>query len=63
MYILKNGVRKIESKSFIKQIFCKHEYIKGEICSSNGLIRISGQDFITVCNKCGKVKDKYRLEY
>lgn len=63
MYILNNGVKRIKEKSFIGQLFCKHDFIEGEKCSPSGMTRISGQDIIKVCINCGKVKKSYSINY
>ncbi|HBJ1646055.1 hypothetical protein EXM65_10420 [Clostridium botulinum] len=63
MYILSNGITEINQKSFIKKLFCKHEFIEGEHCSSIGLTRINGQDILIVCKHCGKVRKSYSIEY
>ncbi len=62
MFLINNGIKEIEEKKFINQLFCKHEYITCEICSKNGLLRISGTDWITICEKCGKVKRKVSID-
>lgn len=49
------GIIEIKSKGFFTQLFCKHEPIVGEHCSSIGLTRISGEDIYKVCEKCGKI--------
>lgn len=58
MYLLNKGIVEIKRKSFIKRVFCNHDFISGESCSSTGLTRISGQDIVTACKKCGVVKDR-----
>lgn len=63
MYIYNKGVVQINKKSAIAKMFCKHEYIEGEICSSNGMTRISGEDKVVVCKKCGKVKKSDSYDY
>ena len=63
MYILNNGVKEIKEKSFINKLFCKHDFIEGEKCSPIGMTRISGQDIIKVCAKCGKIIGSYSIEY
>lgn len=54
---------KIEKKSAIARLFCKHEYVEGEICSPSGMTRISGVDKIVVCKKCGKISNSYSYDY
>lgn len=63
MHIFNEGVVKIEKKSAIVRLFCKHEYVEGEICSPNGMTRISGVDKIVVCKKCGKISKSYSYDY
>jgi len=65
MHMLSNeGIIKIEKKSFIKRLFCKHlDIITGESCSSMGLMRISGQDIITACKKCGTIINRQSTNY
>jgi len=63
MHILNKGIMEVRETSFIKKIFCKHEYVTGENCSSNGLVCISGEHLIKVCKRCGKVKGESFQKY
>lgn len=63
LYIFNGGVIKIGNKPAIARIFCKHEYIEGEICSSSGMTRIGGADKVVVCKKCGKISKSYSYDY
>lgn len=48
--------------TFIKRLFCKHEY---EVCRKNEPFAcISGEQLYKRCKKCGKVKEWiwYRFE-
>lgn len=63
MHILNNGIKEIKEKSFIKKLFCKHNFISGENCSPHGLVCISGEAIITVCKECGKIKSRTFTRY
>lgn len=58
MYILNNGIVEIKVKPSIRKLFCKHQFITGENCSSIGMTCLSGEDIVTVCKKCGKIKNR-----
>lgn len=63
MHILSNGIVKINQKSFVGKLFCKHQFITGENCSPYGLTIISGEDKVTVCKECGKIKERKFIRY
>jgi hypothetical protein len=63
MYILSNGIVKINQKSFIGKLFCKHQFITGENCSPIGMTIISGKDEVTVCKECGEIKERIFTRY
>lgn len=65
MYLLtKDGIKKVPQKGFIRQLFCMHRNeIKGEDCSENGLVRISGCDSYLVCADCGKILAETHVNY
>lgn len=63
MHVLNNGITEINEKGFLKKLLCKHTFVEGELCSPNGMVRISGKDLIKVCRKCGKVAYKKSINY
>lgn len=63
MHILNRGIVEIKEKSFIGKLFCKHQFITGENCSPIGMVCISGEDIVTVCKKCGKIKSRTFKRY
>lgn len=53
-------------KNKFRQLFCKHDYVTGELQSSNNMYQfhnISGEQITTICVKCGKIKNSYFREY
>ena len=65
MYLLtKDGIKKVPQKGFIRQLFCMHRNeIKGEDCSENGLVRISGCDSYLVCRLLREKKNESHVNY
>lgn len=55
----------IKTKSKFKQLFCKHEYLEGNLQKKDGIkfTNISGETITVICKKCGKIKGSYFLEY
>ena len=51
MYLLtKDGIQETPKKKTLKAFFCKHQNrMRGQSCSSSGLVRISGEDLYEVC--------------
>lgn len=55
---------KLPKKKFIlKRLFCKHKLVDNILSSEIGLCRISGEDHIVYCEKCGDIKGYYSREY
>lgn len=46
----------IIQKSWVKQLFCKHTYVKAT--RNDKFFILSGDVVYTVCEKCGKIKSK-----
>lgn len=42
--------------NFFKRWLCKHELVDDLECSEDGLTRISGQDHVVYCTKCGHIQ-------
>lgn len=60
-YISKN---KLPNKKFIlARIFCEHDLVDNILTSENGFQRISGEDHIVYCEKCGYIKGCYSNEF
>jgi hypothetical protein len=51
----------IQKKSWIKQLFCKHNFIQARAVGK--FASISGERIYTVCEHCGKIKSSYYREY
>jgi RNase P subunit RPR2 len=59
----KEGIIELPKTSPFKKLFCKHEIITGENCSSSGLRMISGEQRVTACKKCGHVFGQIFIPY
>ena len=51
----------ITQKSKLKQLFCKHSYVKAR--KQELFAVLSGERIYTVCEKCGKIKGSIFYEY
>ncbi|AEY65406.1 hypothetical protein Clo1100_1154 [Clostridium sp. BNL1100] len=51
----------IQKKSWIKQLFCKHNFVQAKKASKYE--SISGERIYIVCEHCGKVNSSYYREY
>lgn len=60
-YISKNKLP--NRKNMFKRLFCEHDLVDNILTSENGLQRISGEDHIVYCEKCGYIKGCYSREY
>lgn len=60
-YIAKSELPK--KKFFFKRLVCKHSLVDNILCSESGLCRISGEDHVVYCEKCGYIKGYYSKEY
>lgn len=49
--------------NIFKRIICKHEFVDDIQCGELGLTRISGEDHIVYCIKCGHIEGYYSKEY
>ncbi len=65
MYLLtKDGIQETPKKKTLKAFFCKHQNrMRGQSCSSSGLVRISGEDLYEVCRDCGKILSERHTQY
>lgn len=63
IYYMDKGIKKLEQKPFYIRWGCNHNIIDKSTCSSIGLTRLSGDDRLVFCDKCGKIKRKYSIEY
>ena len=65
MYLITSeGIKEAPKKKALKALFCKHRNrMRGESCSTQGLVRISGRDEYEVCQDCGKILDESHINY
>lgn len=62
MYLLtEEGVEYIKRKSLLRQYYCKHKIIKGELCLNDGSTRIGYIEIFEVCKKYEKVFNSYKI--
>lgn len=60
----KEGIVPAPKSKRIKSILCRHRNtVSGVSCSPSGLRRISGEDWYSVCENCGKVVAEYHSTY
>lgn len=53
---MRQGIIEVKRKNWFKRMLCKHPHlVRGENCSSIGLVRISGYDYYVLCKDCGEV--------
>ena len=50
-------------KSLFKRFKCKHELVDNILVDECGLSRISGEDHIVYCDKCGHIEGYWSKEY
>jgi len=50
-------------KSFLNRIRCKHQLVDNILIGESGLSRISREDHIVYCEKCGHIEGYYSKEY
>lgn len=60
-YIAKNELPK--KLNIIKRFMCKHELVDDILCSETGLTRISGEDHIVYCEKCGHIEGHWSKDF
>jgi hypothetical protein len=58
-----NGIIELPDTGFFTKLFCKHDIIEGEKCSSIGLRMISGEQKVKACKICGKVISEQFIPY
>ena len=67
MYLRKwdGKIVEVPKKKLLRSLFCNHlgVEVSGIHCSKNGLARISGRDYYTVCMNCGKVLNEWHVDY
>lgn len=49
--------------NIFKRLMCKHEYVDDIRCDELGMTRISGEDHVVYCAKCGHIKGYWSKEY
>lgn len=50
-------------QSIFKRIKCKHELLDDVLIGESGFSRISGEEHIVYCKKCGHIEGCYSEEY
>ena len=60
-YISKDKLPK--KQSLWKRFTCKHELVDNILTGEMGFCRISGEEHIVYCEKCGHIKGYYSKEY
>lgn len=60
-FMSKEGLPK--EPNIFKRLLCKHDLVDDIICSEMGFTRISGEDHIIYCKKCGHIKGYWSKDY
>lgn len=60
-YISKSELPK--KLNIVKRLLCKHKLVDDILCDEMGLSRISGEDHIVYCTKCGHIEGYWSKEY